>query len=276
MHFSMATRPNEELGFDVIHRVLDLGVTFIDTADSYCRDESDKHHNERFLRRAFDAYPGDTSHVVVATKGGCMRPGGSWAINGNPDYIRQAIRESHAALGGDNPITLWQHHMIDPNYPVEVSLAPVHEAVRDGLIRYVGLSNYRIDQLKLAQNVLEVTSLQNQYSPWRRGPEQSGILDYCEQQGITFIASSPLGGSGRAKSLNQIEGLAMLAREKGISPQRLVVAWLMTRSSRILPIPGSSCLANAEDVLSAADVTLTEDEVRRIDEAIFEVSRNIF
>jgi pyridoxine 4-dehydrogenase len=267
MHFSLAGRPPEGRGLHVLHRVLDLGVTFLDTADTYCLDEDDKHHNERFIHKALAAYAGDTSHVIVATKGGCMRPGGEWTINGNPDYLRQTIRDSHAALGGDRPIALWQHHMIDPNYPVEASLAPVREAVRDGLIRFVGVSNYKVEQIKRAQDVVEVVSVQNQYSPWRRWPEHSGVLDYCEQAGLTFIPWSPLGGSSRAKSLNRIEGLATLAREKDISPQRLVVAWLMARSPCILPIPGSSRVTNIEDVLAAVDVTLTAEEVRRIDQA---------
>lgn len=275
MYFSMAGSPSEAQGIDVLHRALDLGVTLIDTADAYCHNEEDKHHNERFLRIALSTYTGDTSHVVVATKGGCMRPGGNWAINGNPDHLRQTIRESHAALGGDRPIALWQHHMIDPNYPIEISLAPVREAVHDGLIRFVGVSNYRLEQIKRARDVIDVVSVQNQYSPWRRWPEYSGVLDYCEQEGLTFLPSSPLGGSSRAKKLNQIEGLATLAQEKSISPQRLVLAWMMTRSPCILPIPGSSNLANTEDILAAVDVALTEEEMRRIDEATIEAGRRM-
>ena len=268
MHLSLAGRPPEAQSLDVLHRVLDLGVTFIDTADAYCRDEADKHHNEAIIHKALATYPGDTSRVVVATKGGLMRPGGSWTRNGNPDHLHQAIRESHAALGGERPIALWQHHAVDPHYPVETSLEPVREAVRDGLIRFVGVSNYSVEQIKRARAVVEVVSVQNQYSPWHRRPEHDGVLDYCEAEGLTFLPWSPLGGSSRAKRLNEIDGLATLAREKGISPQRLVIAWLMARSPCILPIPGSSRRVNAEDLLAAAAVTLTGDEVRRIDNAV--------
>lgn len=267
MHLSLAGRPPEAQGLDVLHRVLDLGVTFIDTADAYCRDEDDKHHNEHIVRKALATYAGDTDQVVVATKGGCMRPGGRWTSNGNPEHLRQTIRESHAALGGDRPITLWQHHAIDPNYTIETSLAPVREAVRDGLIRYVGVSNYSVEQIRRARDVVEVVSVQNQYSPWHRRPEQNGVLDYCEQEGLTFLPWSPLGGRSRAKSLGEIDGLASLAQEKGVSPQRLVLAWLMARSPCILPIPGSSRRANTEDSLAAVAMSLTEDEVRRVDEA---------
>ena len=267
MHFSLAHRPPEAQGFAVMHRVLDLGVTFIDTADAYCRDEADKHHNEHFLRKALVAYPGDTSRVVVATKGGCMRPGGSWTSNGNPDHLRRTIRESHAALGGDRPIALWQHHTIDAGYSIEASLTPVREAVDEGLIQYVGVSNYRVEQIERARAVVEVVSVQNQYSPWHRRPERNGVLEYCEREGLTFLPWSPLGGRSRAKSLHQIGGLAGLAQEKGVSPQRLVIAWLMARSPCILPIPGSSRLANTEDLLAAIDMSLTEDEVQRIDAA---------
>ena len=268
MHFSLANRPPEAQSLDVLHRVLDLGVTFIDTADAYCRDETDKHHNERIVHKALATYPGDTSRVVVATKGGCMRPGGSWTTNGNPDRLRRTIRESHAALGGDRPIMLWQHHAIDPNYPVEVSLEPVWEAVQEGLIRFVGVSNYSVEQIKRAQEVVEVVSVQNQYSPWHRRPEHNGVLDYCEEEGLTFLPWSPLGGRSRAKRLGQIDALATLAREKDVSPQRLVIAWLMARSPCILPIPGSSRRANAEDLLAAVDVTLSREEVQRIDNAV--------
>jgi len=116
MPLSLSGRPSELEAIAVIHRAIDLGVTLLDTADSYCRDETDKHHNERLLYKALQQYEGDTSQVIVATKGGLMRPQGAWTRNGNPDHLRQTIRESFAALGGNQPIDLWQYHSPDPNW----------------------------------------------------------------------------------------------------------------------------------------------------------------
>ena len=267
MHLSLAGRPPEAEGVAVLHHVLDLGVTFLDTADAYCRDETDKHHNEQLIGQALAQYPGETAHVVVATKGGCMRPGGSWTRDGSPEHLRQALRRSHEALGGQRPIDLWQHHTPDPAYPVATSLAPVREAVQDGRVRFVGVSNYTVEQIEQARAVVPVATVQNQYSPWHRRPEHNGVLDYCEREGITFLPWSPLGGRSRAKALDQFDALMAVAREKGVSPQRLVLAWLMARSPCILPIPGSSRADHAEDCLAAVDLALTDDEVRRIDEA---------
>ncbi len=267
MHLSLAGRPPEAQGLAVIHRALDLGVLLFDTADAYCRDETDKHHNEKLLHRALESYDGDTSGVVVATKGGLMRPGGSWTRNGHPDHLRKTIRESYEALGGDEPIPLWQHHAPDPDYRVETSLAAAAEAVRDGLIRFVGVSNYSVEQIERARAVVEVVSVQNQYNPWHRRPERDGVLDYCAREGLTFLPWSPLGGNSRAGTLHRIEGLAALAREKGVSPQRLVLAWLMARAPCVLPIPGATRLETLDDALAAVALPLTEADVRRIDAA---------
>lgn len=265
MHFSLAGRPPEDESIAVIHRALDLGVTFIDTADAYCVDETEKHHNERLVRRALASYEGDTSNVVVATKGGLMRPGGAWVTDGHPDHLRKTIRDSVEALGGA-PIMLWQHHAPDPKVPVEVSLSVVKSAVDEGLIRFVGVSNYSVELIERARRVVDVVSVQNQYSPWHRAPEKDGVLAYCEREGLTFLPWSPFGGKNRAKKLDEIPVLAALARERGISPQRLVLAWLRAKSPRILPIPGTTKIAHLEDCLAAAGVTLTPEEVRRIDE----------
>lgn len=267
MHLSLKGRPPEAQAFAVLHRALDMGVTFIDTADAYCIDEQDKHHNEALIRRALDAYEGDTSTVVVATKGGLMRTGGEWPRNGDPDHLRRAIRESHEALGGRGPITLWQHHAPDPEVPVDRSLQATREAVDAGLIRHVGVSNYSVEQIERARDVVDVVSVQNRYSPWHRAPEHDGVLDYCEREGLTFLPYSPLGGRSRAKSLDEYEDIAALAREKDISPQRLVLAWLMAKAACILPIPGVSRIESVEDSIPAVDVHLTEDEVRRVDRA---------
>ena len=267
MHLSLDGRPDEEEAVAVIHRVLDHGVTFIDTADSYCIDESDKHHNERLVARALERYEGDTSRVMVATKGGIMRNEGRWDRNGQPEHLRKTIWESHEALGKGGPIQLWQHHAPDSEVPVDRSLQPAKEAVKDGIIRFVGVSNYSVEQIEKARAVVDVVSVQNQYSPWHRDPEENGVLDYCEEEGLTFLPYSPLGGRSRAKDLDSYDELVRLAREKEISPQRLVLAWMRAKWSCILPIPGASRVASVEDSLPAVEVELSPEEVRRIDRA---------
>ncbi len=221
MPMSISNRPPESESIQVIHRALDLGITFIDTADSYCKDESDKHHNERLIHKALTSYKGDVSQVIVATKGGLMRTNGNWTLNGNPEHLRQTIRVSfealggakpidvwqYHALGGAKPIDVWQYHALDPNYTIEESLAPVKEAVEAGLIRFVGVSNFSVEQIKRAQDVVDIVSVQNQYSPWQRQPENDGVLKYCEQQGLTFLPWSPFGGRRRHQDLQALESL---------------------------------------------------------------------
>ena len=214
MPMSIYNRPPESQSISVIHRALDLGVTFIDTADSYCKDESDKHHNERLIQQALATYKGDISHVVVATKGGLMRPDGNWTRNGNPEHLRQTIRVSFEALGENKPIDVWQYHSPDPNYTIEESLTPVKEAVEAGLIRFVGVSNFSVEQIKRARDVVDIVSVQNQYSPWERQPEIDGVLKYCQEEGLTFLPWSPFGGSRRHQNLQDIPAIAHFSQRK--------------------------------------------------------------
>ena len=267
MPLSLSGRPSELEAIAVIHRAIDLGVTLLDTADSYCRDETDKHHNERLLYKALQQYEGDTSQVIVATKGGLMRPQGAWTRNGNPDHLRQTIRESFAALGGNQPIDLWQYHSPDPGYSIAASLTPAREAVEAGLIRYVGVSNFSVEQIQKARDVVEIVSVQNQYSPWHRQPERDGVLAYCEQEGLTFLPWSPLGGSRRVKSLPEIQPIAQLAEEKNVSVYCLVLAWLRAKSACVVPIPGASKVESIADSVKAAAVHLSAIEVEQIDRA---------
>lgn len=265
MPMSLSSRPLEPQSIAVIHRALDLGVTLIDTADSYCQDESDKHHNEKLISKALQQYSGDTSQVIVATKGGLMRPNGNWTRNGNPDHLRQTIRVSFEALGGAKPIDVWQYHAPDVQYSIEESLKPAKEAVEAGMIRFVGVSNFSVEQIKRARDVVEIVSVQNQYNPWYRQPESDGVLEYCETEGLTFFPWSPLGGSRRIGSLEQISAIAQLAQEKGISVYQVVLAWLRAKSPCIVPIPGASKISSIEDSVGAAVVKLSEDDVQRID-----------
>lgn len=265
MPLSLSSRPPESQAIAVIHKALDLGVTLIDTADSYCKDESDKHHNEHLITKALHQYDGD-SHVTVATKGGLMRPDGNWTRNGSPQHLRQTIRESFDALGGDKPITLWQYHSPDPDYTIKESLTPVKEAQAEGIIRYVGVSNFSVEQIQQAQDVVDVVSVQNQYNPWHRQPEFDGVLEYCEQQGMTFFPYRPLRGRYEVSSVEQEAVLTGLATQKGVSPYQIVLAWLRAKSLCIVPIPGASQLASIEDSARSVAVQLSAQEVQRIDE----------
>ena len=264
MPLSLSSRPSESQAIAVIHKALDLGITLIDTADSYCKDESDKHHNERLITKALQQYAGETSHVTVATKGGLMRPNGNWTRNGNPQHLRETIRASFEALGGDKPITLWQYHSPDPDYTIEESLTPVKEAQAEGMIRYVGVSNFSVEQIQQAQDVVKVVSVQNQYNPWHRQPEFDGVLEYCEQQGLTFFPYRPLRGRNEVSSVEQEAILAQLATKKGVSPYQIVLAWLQAKSPCIVPIPGASKLSSIEDSAQSVAVQLTAQEVQRI------------
>jgi aryl-alcohol dehydrogenase-like predicted oxidoreductase len=267
MPMSIYDRPPESQSIAVIHRALDLGITFIDTADSYCKDESDKHHNERLIHQALTSYQGDISQVIVATKGGLMRPDGSWGRNGNPEHLRQTIRESFEIFGGDKPIDLWQYHSPDPNYTIEASLTPAKEAVEAGLIRFVGVSNFSVEQIKQARDVVDIVSVQNQYSPWHRQPETDGVLEYCEQENITFLPWSPFGGMRRHGNLPDIQAIAQIAQEKNVSLYCIVLAWLSSKSPCILPIPGASKVSSIEDTVTAVNVKLSDAQVQKINQA---------
>ncbi len=267
MPLSISGRPPESDAIALIHRALDLGITLIDTADSYCQDESDKHHNERLIAKALKQYKGDVSKISVATKGGLMRPQGAWARDGNPDRLRQTIRESFEALGGEKPIDVWQYHAPDPNYTIEEAIAPAKEAVEAGLIRFVGVSNFSVEQIKRARKIVEIVSVQNQYNPWHRQPETDGVLEYCEGEGLTFLPWSPLGGSRRVGLLSEIAAIAQLAEEKGVSIYSIVLAWLRSKSPCVVPIPGASKISSIEDSVKSLDIELTPEEVQQIDRA---------
>ena len=264
MPLSLSGRPAESQAIAVIHRALDLGVTLIDSADSYSEDESDKHHNEQLIAKALEQYTGDIRAVTVATKGGLMRPQGTWTRNGNPHHLRKTIQESFEALGGKKPIDLWQYHAPDPSYTIEAALAPAKEAVEAGIIRFVGVSNFSVEQIKRARDIVEIASVQNQYNPWHRQPESDGVLEYCEAEKLTFFPWSPLGGSRRAKSLQDMPAIVKLAAEKNVSVYCIVLAWLMAKSPCIVPIPAATKVSSIEDSVRAMDVKLTEAELEQI------------
>ena len=265
MPMSVYDRPTESQSINVIHRALDLGITFIDTADSYCKDESDKHHNERLIHKALQTYSGDTSNIIVATKGGLMRPNQSWTRNGNPEHLRETIRVSFEAFGGNKPIDIWQYHSPDPDYTIHASLTPAKEAQEAGMINNIGVSNFSVEQIEQARDVVDIVSVQNQYSPWQRQPEMDGVLEYCQNEGLTFLPWSPFGGRRRHDNLTDIAAITKLAGEKNVSVYCIVLAWLRSKSPCILPIPGASKTSSIEDSVKAVDIKLSQAEIQTID-----------
>lgn len=269
LHLSLDPRPCTEDAITVIHSALLRGITLIDTADCYCRNEFDMNHNERLIREALDSYSGDTDGVLVATKGGMIRLQGQWVACGEPRYLEGAIVNSHRALGGRKPIDLWQFHVPDPKYDFTKSLKVAVAAMGQGLIKWIGLSNVSLNQIKQAQDIIDIASVQNSYNPWNREPEFSGILEHCEREHILFFAWSPLGGRQRHEYLSRISYLARLAVERQVSIYTLVLAWLMSKSRNVVPIPGTVNRAHVTAWVDACHLMLKPQEIHLIDCSIY-------
>jgi aryl-alcohol dehydrogenase-like predicted oxidoreductase len=261
MPMSLEGRPSEAQSIATIHAALDSGVTLIDTADSYCRDEHDVGHNESLIAKALASYGGRTDSVLVATKGGHTRPRGSWAIDGSPQHLRRACEASLRRLGVE-AIGLYQFHRPDPRVPFEDSVGALRELLDQGKIRMAGVSNTDPGQIRTANEILggRLASVQNQFSPAFRSSEPE--LRLCGELGIAFLPWSPLGGIGRAAALgSRYEGFHEIARRHGVSPQRVCLAWMLALSPAMIPIPGSSRPETIRDSAAADDLRLTDEEI---------------
>ncbi|MFB6895482.1 aldo/keto reductase [Streptomyces hydrogenans] len=271
MPLSIEHRPDEKRAVATVHAALDSGVTLIDTADSYHWHAGEAGHNELLVARALARYGGDTSHVLVATKGGRGRPGdGSWTVSAAPARLKKAAEASARRLGVD-AIGLYQLHKPDPSVPWAESVGALRELLDAGTIRTAGVSNVTTDQILQAHEILGdgLVSVQNRYSPAVRDSEPE--LRLSERLGLAFLPWSPLGGISRS-SLDGPSGPASvgtafhrLAAERGVSPQRVALAWLLARSPAVIPIPGASRPASIADSAGAADLTLNARELRELE-----------
>lgn len=270
MPMSIEGRPDEDRAIATVHAALDAGVTFIDTADAYHRDADEVGHNEELIARALRTYGADTSGVLVATKGGHLRPGdGSWTQNGDPRYLVQAAKASAQRLGVD-AIGLYQFHRPDPSVPYAESVGALRDLLDEGVIEMAGVSNASPEQIREANEVLggRLVSVQNQFSPRFRSslPE----LELCAEMGIAFLPWSPLGGItfARAGDLDDVYvPFQEIAATRGVSPFRVALAWELALAPVVVPIPGASRPASIQDSVQAADLTLTADEVARLSAA---------
>jgi len=242
----------------VLRRAVELGVTFIDTADSY-----GPYVSEDFIREALHDGTG-YGEVVIATKGGFTRSGPhEWITLGHPAYLRQCVLMSMRRLGVDR-LDLWQLHRIDPGTPREDQFGVMKEFVDEGLVRHVGLSEVDVEEIQAAQQAgLTIASVQNLYNLANRQSED--VLSFCTEQGIAFIPWFPVAAGDLARPGGPLDALAR--QHPGASNAQLAVAWLLRRSPVMLPIPGTSSVAHLEENLAAADLVLADDEYHRLTNA---------
>ena len=262
MPMSIEGRPDEEQSIRTIHAALDAGIRLIDTANSYHLYAGEVGHNERLIAKALGSWSGDKSTVLVATKGGHLRPGdGSWTQNGDPAYLKQAAKQSAKDLGVD-AIGLYYYHRPDPQVPYADSIQALVELLDEGIILRAGISNASIEQIHLAKDMLgsHLVAVQNQYSPSHRSTEDT--LVECGKLGLVFLPWSPLGGIGSAKALGHNHAyFEQVAEAHGVSPQQVALAWELAKGSHVIPIPGATRPESILDSAKAVDLTLTEEEM---------------
>ncbi|GAA0961695.1 aldo/keto reductase [Frigoribacterium faeni] len=269
MPLSIEGRPDERQAVSTIHAALEQGITLIDTADAYHQPgDHEVGHNEELIARALASYHADTTEVLVATKGGHLRPGpGDWAQNGDPAYLKEAARASAKRLGVD-AIGLYQFHRPDPKVPYADSIGALAELLDEGIIRMAGISNANPAQIREANTVLDnrLVSVQNQYSPAFRSSEEELVL--CDELGIAFLPWSPLGGITNAADLGSKHAVfAEIANARRVTPQVLTLAWELSKSELVIPIPGATRPQTIMNSATAASIKLSADEIQRLDAA---------
>lgn len=268
MPMSIEGRPERARSIATIHAALEAGVTLFDTAEAYSRDPGEVGHNELLIADAIAGYGGDTSNVLIATKGGITRPGdGSWVYDGSPEHLLSACDDSLKRLGVD-AIGLYFFHRPDPKVPYADSIGAIRELLDAGKIRFAGVSNANPEQIRLARDILgdRLVSVQNQFSPAFRSSEPE--LELCTELGISFLPWSPFGGIAKAGELgSHFAPFTEVAKHHDVSPHQVCLAWMLAKSPIIIPIPGASRPESVQDSARAVELELSADELTRLDAA---------
>lgn len=263
MRLSTAADRDDERGVAVIRTALDGGATLLDSADAYCLDDRDTGHNERLIARAIAGWAGDRARIIVATKGGMRRPKGAWVSDGRAKHLREACEASRRAFGVDT-IDLYQLHAVDPKTPIETSVRALARLQEEGKIRDVGLCNVTVRDIRAAQSIAAIASVQVSLSPLDDENLRNGVAEYCRDNGIRVIAYRPLAGE-RVKKLSRDTVLSTVASKHGVTSEEVTLAWLMSFDADVVPIPGATRIDTAASLAHALVVTLDDNDRRVLD-----------
>jgi len=287
--YNKGGRPSRESAVQLIVEALNLGLRFIDTSDVYCANSNDMHYSEEVIRDALLAWDGDISDVCVATKGGMARFGdgdtsNSWreVMPFTPTKLRACVQASKKALGGTQPIALWQFHHANAYAADDKEfhdlMKAASELIAGGEVGAIGLCNCGVAHIKVASKYFKVATVQNEFNLWERKcwigkvsgakSNQGGVIPYCVENGITFMPYGALGGNaarnGRRDLVQDFPGVVHIAKAKGVSPHALVLAWMRAKFPNILHIVGLRELARLEGIREAHGISLTPTEVETI------------
>jgi len=262
----LSTEPDrdDDKGAAVLHGAFDAGITLLDTADAYCRDDSERGHNERLIAHALATWNGDRSRVQVATKGGLTRPGGRWEADGRAKHLAAACESSRRALGVER-IALYQLHAPDLRTPFSTSVRALAALKRDGLVERIGLCNVTVGQIEEARGIADIDSIQAELSVWNDEQILSGVAAYCLAHRLPLLAHRPLGGPSRRRRTLGDPVLREIAARHQASPFEIALAWLMDLSDLILPLPGATRVETVQSIARARLIALTDEDRAQLD-----------
>ena len=264
MRLSTEGDRDDARGIEVLHTALDAGLTFFDTADAYCLDDSEVGHNERLISRALSTWSGDRSRLVIATKGGLTRPNGQWVPDGRARHLRESCERSLKALGVEC-IDLYQLHALDPRVPLSTSVRALAALKDEGLVARLGLCNVNVGQIDEARHSADISAVQVELSVWHDENLLNGVVQYCITHDIQLIAYRPLGGARRVRQLRHEPVLREVAESQGATPAEIALAWLDTVSSRLVSIPGPTRVETVQSVVRAHSIHFNDEERQRLD-----------
>jgi aryl-alcohol dehydrogenase-like predicted oxidoreductase len=263
MPLSLEGRPDEAQAISVIETFINGGGNFIDSANVYCANEADIGHNEKLIVTALSILKPE-KEIIVATKGGLKRLKGQWKPDASPAWLRQSCEKSLQDLNTDS-IFLYQLHSPDPKIPLTDSIGELAKLKGEGKIQHIGLSNVSVEHIELALSITHIMSVQNRCNLFEQMSFKNGVVEFCENNDITFVAHSPVGGHYQHKQRADNILLKKLAEKHDASPYQIMIAWLLHKSPSIFPIPGASKVSSIEDSLKANNIKFSKEDMLLLD-----------